>query len=234
MGTLDRLMTMVRANLGDLVSRAENPQKMLDQVVYDMKVQLVAAKRLVAVAIADEHKLRHTVEHHARDAAGWERRAMMAIRAGDDDLARAALARKGEHDQLVEVYESQWRSQKHAVDTLRSALRALTDKIDQAERERRILIARLARAQAQMTINQTLAGLQASSPAATLERMEARVSQIEAEAESMAELSEAPGASLESQFRALEASTAVDEQLAELKRRMALPPGDTQRMLLPA
>lgn len=234
MGTLDRLMAMVRANLGELISRAENPQKMLDQVVYDMKVQLVAAKQQVAVAIADERKLRRTVEHHRRDADGWERRAMMAVQAGDDELARAALARKAEHGQLVEVYEAQWRSQKHATDTLRAALRALGDKIDQAERERRILLARMARARAQMSINQTLAGLHASSPTATLERMEDRVCQMEAEAESMAELGEAPGESLDAQFRALEASTAVDEQLADLKRRMALPPGDTERMALPA
>jgi phage shock protein A len=227
-------MAMVRSNLGDLVSRAEDPEKMLNQVVFEMKTHLVTAKKQVCIAIADERRLRQTVELHANNAAGWERRAMLAISAGDDDLARAALARKGELDQLTAVYQEQWQGQKNAVDTLRAALRALSDKIEQAERQRRVLIARTVRARAQLSIAQTLSNLDSMSPLGTLQRMEDRVLQLEAEAESMAELSEAPGESLEAQFRALEAGSALDEELADLKRRMALGPGSSDQRALPA
>jgi phage shock protein A len=108
MGIFARLASLIKANLNDLISRSEDPEKMLNQVVIDMANQLIEAKKQVAVSIADEKRLAKQAEAEAANAAEWERRAMLAVRAGDDALATEALARKKEHDQLASAYKDQW------------------------------------------------------------------------------------------------------------------------------
>jgi phage shock protein A len=211
--------------------RIDDPARTLDRIIYEMRLQLVAAKQQVAVAIADEHRLRHTVERAVAEAAAWERRAMMAVRAGDDALARAALVRKGEHDELVQSYRTQWAEQKQAVDSLRNALRALDHRIDEASRQRNMLLARLSRANAQRTIAITLSNMNGYSPWTPLERMEDRVAQLEAEVDAAADVYGGADLSLESQFAALEARTRVDEELAALKLRLE---GERPKKALPA
>ena len=103
----------------------EDPEKMLNQIVIDMNAQLIEAKKQVASSIADEKRLAKQAEQEAATAAEWERRAMMAVRAGDDKLAKEALARKKEHDQLAQQFQDQWQKQKTSVDQLKLALRAL-------------------------------------------------------------------------------------------------------------
>ncbi len=103
-----------------------------------MHLQVVEAKRQVCVAIADEHVLRRRAERHRAEASSWEGRAMLAVKAGDDELARAALVRKGEADELATTYEAQWLDQKRSVDTLRDALRALDQRIHEASRQRTV------------------------------------------------------------------------------------------------
>lgn len=231
MGTLQRISMMIRANLDDMISRAEDPSRMLDQAIRDMRAQLYQAKQQAAITIADERRIRHERDTHVRAAAQWERRAMLAVHAGDDALARQALSRKTQCDQTAEEWHAHWTQHKQGVDALRSALTALSHKIDHADRQRRLLSARAARAQAQMTINRTLSAMDGTSPWSTLERMEDRVTQMESHAEAQAELALGPEAGLEAQFRALESSQAVEDQLSALKQRMALPSGRDPRSL---
>ena len=88
MGIFDRLSRMIRSNLNDLIARAENPEKMLNQVIEDMRNQLARARQEVAVAIADAAKLKKQAEDEQKQATDWEQRAMLAVRQGRDDLAR--------------------------------------------------------------------------------------------------------------------------------------------------
>jgi phage shock protein A len=197
-----------------------------------MTQQVLEAKRQVCVAIADEHVLRRHVERHRAESASWEKRAILAVRGGDDELARAALLRKGDADELATTYETQWLDQKRSVDMLREALHALDQRIHEASRQRTMLMARMNRAHAQRTIAATLAHLHGYAPWAPLERMEDRVMQLEADIEAAVELHGGAELSLEAQFAALEARTRIDDDLAALKRRLqstapkkALPPG---------
>jgi phage shock protein A len=224
-------MMTLRGNLGDLVSRAEDPEKILNQVILDMQYQLVEAKKQVALVIADERRLQRQAAEAQQHADAWEHRAMLAVRSGDDNLARAALHRKAEHDELATAFAEQWQAQRQSAEALRFALRGLSARIDEAHRQRRILIARQRRAEAQRMIAHTLSNLSASAPLPVLERMEARVAQAEAEAEALADLDGRFEPSLEAQFRALEAAS-VDDELAALKRRMGLPEGETRRRAL--
>lgn len=226
MGLFGRLGTLIRSNINELINRAEDPEKMLNQVLVDMKSQLVEAKKQVAVAIADEKRIKKQYEQELAKAQDWERKAMLAIRAGDDNLARAALARKNEHDELATTLKAQWEAQKQSVEQLKEALRSLDQKIEEAKRKRNILVSRQKRAQAQATINKTLAQLNSSdSYDSTFARMDERVTQLEAEAEASMELGAAPETSLESQFKALEAGSNIDVELEALKQKMALGAG---------
>jgi phage shock protein A len=212
-----------------------DPTHVLDRLVLEMRAQLHIAQKQVCVAIADERVLRQHVDRHAAASAHWEQRAMQAVRAGDDVLARAALARKAEQDELTATYDAQWRDQRRAVDNLRAALRGLDQRIADAARQRNVLLARWRRAEAQRTISATLGALASHSPWTPLERLEERVTQIEAEAEAAAEAAadlRGEDASLEAQFAALERSSVVDDELAALKLRMSLR-GEVPRRALP-
>jgi phage shock protein A len=159
MGIFSRLAKLIQSNLNDLISRSEDPEKMLNQVVLDMNNQLVEAKKQVAASIADEKRLAKQLEAEIATSQEWERRAMMAVRAGNEDLAKEALARKREHDELAVTFKDQWTKQKTAVDQLKKALRLLNEKIEEAKRKKNVLIARKKRAEAQKAIQETMSGL---------------------------------------------------------------------------
>jgi phage shock protein A len=231
MGIFGRLGTVIKANLNDLISRAEDPEKMLNQIIIDMKEQLVEAKKQVAVVIADEKRLKMQYESERAQAQEWEKKAMLAVRAGDDNLAREALARKAEHENMAAEYMKQWESQKASADQLREALRMLNKKIDEAQRKKNLLIAKKKRAEAQKTIHATMSGLSDTSAFDTFDRMAQKIEQMEAEAQATAELSSASTeASLEEKFRKLEAEKGpnVDDALAALKAKMGVLPAAQQ------
>jgi phage shock protein A len=225
MGIFARLATLIKSNLNDLISRSEDPEKMLNQVVIDMANQLIEAKKQVAVSIADEKRLAKQAEQEAANAAEWERRAMLAIKAGDDALAKEALARKKEHDQLHVAYKDQWQKQKQAVDQLKTALRLLNNKIEEAKRKKNALIARKKRAEAQKAIQETMGGLNNASAFETFDRMSTKIDQMEAEAEAASELAEQySGDTLAHKFGQLEATAGAEDDLMALKRKMGVAP----------
>src|SRR5918992_1630575 len=110
MGIIDRLSSLLRSNINDLISSAENPEKMLNQIIVDMRSQLVRAKQQVASAIADEKRLRDQADGEFKQAEDWERRAMLAVQEGRDDLAKQALVRHGEHLSHAQQLEMTWES----------------------------------------------------------------------------------------------------------------------------
>jgi phage shock protein A len=225
MGVFARIAALIKSNINDLIHRSEDPEKMLNQVVIDMTTQLGEAKQQVAASIADEKRLMKLSEQEKLNAAEWERRAMLAVRAGDDALAKEALGRKKEHEALATSYEEQWQKQKTAVDQLKLALRALNSKIEEAKRKKNLLIARKKRAEAQQKIQETMSGLRNASAFETFDRMAEKVDRMEAEAEATAELNEeATGDVLAHKLATLEATHGADEDLLALKRKMGLAP----------
>ncbi len=134
MGILQRLSLLIRSNINDAISRGENPEKVLNQVIIDMREQLARAKQEVAVAIADERKLKAQVEEERRQAAEWEHRAVLAVREGRDDLARQALLRQQEDAERAASLEETGQRQAMETEKLKIALRELNDKIEEAKR----------------------------------------------------------------------------------------------------
>ena len=228
MGIFKRLSDIIKANLNDLLNRAEDPEKMLNQMLVEMKEQLADAKRQVAVAIADEKKLKRQLDAQVEEATKWEQRAMAALQAGKEDLAKQALARRNEAQGLAQQYQEQWEKQAEAVEALKTALRGLNQKIEEAKRRKDLLIARKKRAEAQRQIQETLQGIGQSSAFETFERMEQKVLEAEAQAEASVDLNaELAGLDLEDQFKGLE-TTALDTDLAELRSRMGMGTTETE------
>jgi phage shock protein A len=225
MGLFDRLSTMLRSNINDLITKAENPEKMLNQLILDMKGQLAKAKQQVASAIADEKKLQSDAEAMKKQADDWERRAMLAVQEGRDDLAKQALVRYNEHLQGAQQLHETWVKHKAETEQLKLALRQLNDKIEEAKRKKNILIARAKRAEAQQRIQETMSGLSDKSAFESFDRMAEKIEQTERKALAAAELQEEfSGDSLAKQFESLEYRGTADQQLLALKQRMGLLP----------
>lgn len=223
MGFFGRLATLIKSNLNDLISKSEDPEKMLNQVIVDMNQQLVEAKKQVAVAIADEKRLQKQYNNEKSVLDEWHKKAMLAVRAGDDELAKEALLRKKEHETLAKAFDDQWRKQQLAVNQLKTALRALNNKIEEAKRKKNVLVARKRRAEAMKQIQETMSGLSDNSAFETFDRMSEKIDQIEAEAEAGAELSEEySGDVLKHRFDKLEQTAGADADLEALKREMGL------------
>src|SRR3954471_13445970 len=134
MGIFDRFSQLLKSNINDLISKAEDPEKMLTQILEDMRGQLAKAKQQVAVAIADEKRLRDQADSEYKQAQDWEQKAMLAIQSGRDDLAKQALVRQAEHASHGQQLEATWESHKLETDKLKNQLRDLNDKIEEAKR----------------------------------------------------------------------------------------------------
>jgi phage shock protein A len=231
MGLFDRLSALLKSNINDLISRAEEPEKMLNQIIADMRGQLVKAKQQVAGAIADEKRLRDQADGELKQAQDWERRAVLAVQEGRDDLAKQALIRHGEHMQHAQQLDTTWESHRLETEKLKNSLRDLNDKIEEAKRKKNLLIARQRRAQAQKRIAETMSALSEKSAFEAFARMEERIISSEKQIQASAEIEEEfTGDRLASDFKRLEkssASTSVDMQLLALKQKMGVLPAGT-------
>lgn len=228
MGIFDRLSTLIKSNINDLINSAENPEKMLNQIIVDMREQLGKAKQQVAAAIADEKRLHDQARAEYQLASDWEKRAMLAVQEGRDDLARQALVRHNEHLEHGRQLEMTWQTHQMETEKLKSSLRELNDKIEEAKRKKNLLIARQRRAQAQKRISDTMSGLSEKSAFEAFARMEERIDTAERQLRAAAEIDEEfTGDKLSNEFRQLErgsSSLSADMQLLELKQKMGMLP----------
>jgi len=219
MGILDRVSTLIRANINDLIDRAEDPEKVVKQLIADMNNQLLQVKTQVAASIADEKQLQQRYQENQEKADDWQRKAELAVEKGQDDLAREALARRNAFQQTAEGFKTQYEEQARQVEVLKDALHQLESKIQEAQAKEELLIARSRRAKAETNIRTTLSGLDTSGALASFERMEDKVNQQEARASALADLDHD---STDQRFAMLEQETQIDKQLDELKAKKGL------------
>ncbi len=228
MGIFDRLATLLKSNINDLISRAEDPEKMLDQIVVDMRNQLARAKQQVAAAIADEKRLKDQAEAEEKAAADWEAKAMLAIKEGRDDLAKQALVRQSEHTEHANQLFTTWQAHQLETEKLKNSLRDLNDKIEEAKRKKNLLLARQRRAQAQQKISETMSSMSEKSAFEAFARMEEKITSNERLIKASNEIDEEfSGDRLSHDFKRLEktaGSASADQQLLALKQKMGLLP----------
>ncbi len=222
MALLDRVSTLLRANLNDLVEKAEDPEKMLRQIVLDMENQLLQVKTQVAIAIADEHLLAKKRAEHEKEAVEWRRKAELAVQKGMDDLARGAIERALSHDQLAAGFATQAEDQKHEADNLRQVLRKLEQKLSETRAHCEMLVAEHRRAK---VVGRATKARQAAGPEQdnAMDRMKSKVRTEAAESAARSEVMVTE--TLEDKFKTLENTDKVELLLNEMKTRLALPQG---------
>ena len=239
MGIFDRFASLLKSNINDLISRAEDPEKMLTQILVDMRSQLAKAKQQVATAIADEKRLKDQADGEFKQAADWQDKAMLALKENREDLARQAVIRQNEHESHGQQLMQTWETHRLETEKLKNSLRDLNDKIEEAKRKKNLLVARQRRAQAQKRIAETMSSMSEKSAFDAFARMEERIETNERQLKASIEIEEEfTGDRLAQDFKQLErgaTSNNVDMQLLALKQKMGmLPAGSAQKRALGA
>ncbi len=219
MALMERVATLLRANLNDLLERAEDPERMLRQLVLDMENQLLQVKTQVAIALADQHLLEKKAAEQEQTAANWHRKAELAVSKGEDDLARAALERALNHEATLHAFRAQVTDQAAEAEALRATYTNLQGKLVETKARCEVLIAQHRRARMLARAGETRAtttenGTAAGDPIQTLDRVKNRVDATDAKAQAAVD-----AASLDDRFAALEKDERVEQLLADLKSK---------------
>ena len=217
MGLFDRVSRLLRANINDIVSKAEDPAKILDQAVEDMQKDLVELRMAVASSIANQKRTEQQYTKAMGDANSWQSKAQLALQKGDEDLAREALVRKKNYSETAGSLKAQFDGQVGMVDTMKKSLMQLEGKISEAKTKKDMLKSRAQAAQAQEQLQSAVGRIGNNSAMAAFERMEEKVLVQEARSQAAAELT---GADLESRFATLAAGSDVDDELEAMKQQM--------------
>jgi phage shock protein A len=228
MGLLDRISRLMRANVNDMVSKAEDPEKILEQAVQDMQEDLVQLRQAVAGAIATQKRSEQQYNKAVQDEASWQQKAQLALSKGDEALAKEALVRKRTYTDTAAALKGQLDSQVGQIDLLKRNLIQLESKISEAKTKKDMLKSRAQAAKAQEQLQGAVGRLGTNSSMAAFERMEEKVLQQEARSQAVAELA---GSDLESKFASLSAGAGVDDELEMMKQQMLGGAAPTQSAL---
>jgi len=218
MALLERVSTLVRANLNDLIDQAENPEKMIKQVILDMQNQLLQVKTQAAIAMADQHVLERRHKETVDEEAEWMRKADLAVGKQQDGLARAALERALSSKQVAAAFGQQVADQKIEVENLRSALSKLEQKLSEAESKSEMLIAQHRRAKVLSRSSDARMNIDDKAKLATFDRMKTKVQRAEAVGHAKSQMA---GDDIEDKLAALEKDDQVEQLLAQLKTKRA-------------
>ncbi|HYW21769.1 MAG TPA: PspA/IM30 family protein [Nodularia sp. (in: cyanobacteria)] len=230
MGLFDRIRRVVSSNLNDLVNKAEDPEKMLEQAILEMQEDLVQLRQGVAQAIAAQKRTEKQYNEGQNELNKWQRNAQLALQKGDENLARQALERKKSYSDTAVALKTSLDQQTTQCETLKRNLIQLESKISEAKTKKEMLKARITSAKAQEQLEGMVRGMNSNSAMSAFERMEEKVLMQEARAQAGAEL---VGNDLESQFAQLEGGSDVDDELAAMKATLLAPATPPNQVLLP-
>jgi len=217
MGLIDRILRVIRANINNLLGKAEDPEKILEQTVLEMQNNLVLLRQSVAQAIATQKRTDRQANQAQSNAEEWYRRAQLALQQGNDSLAREALTKRKFYQETATALVTQMEPHKIVVDRLKTDMQTLSNKISEAKTKKDMFIARARSAQASANINEMLGGINPRSSLNAFERMEEKVMEIEAQSAAIAELGTDD---LQQKFASLEAGGEIDSELAAMKQQM--------------
>jgi phage shock protein A len=218
MALLERVSTLIRANLNDLIDKAEDPEKMIKQVILDMQNQLLQVKTQVAIAIADQHLLANKQKENEEKTAEWIRKAELAVNKKEDDLARAALHRVESYREMAGNFSQQVADQKAQVENLKTALRQLEQKLAEAQGKADLLIAQHRRARAVSKAHDARTTIGNHSKGAAFDRLKRKVAHNEAVSQAKSEIG---SEDIEDRLTAIEKEDRIEQLLAEMKARHA-------------
>ena len=223
MGVLSRLKVIVQGKTEAVLDRMEKPEEQLTVFVNQLNEQMASLQKSVARAMADEKRLKMDIEDHLAQASDWEKRAVLALENGDEDLAKEALVKKEGHETRAASLEKAWKGQHDATEKLKGQLQGTRERIDEAKRKYTLMVAQYKTAQTTKSVNESLSDPCANSATAMMERLDQKIRIIEAETEAASELSGATtDADLEAKFAAMERSKRGESALDALKAKLAV------------
>ncbi|HHV64636.1 MAG TPA: PspA/IM30 family protein [Peptococcaceae bacterium] len=220
MAIFSRFADLVKANINDLLDKAEDPEKMLKQMIIDMEEQLQKATQGLGQVMANERQMRKQVETAEAQSRMWEERAKIALKAGEQELAKHAVEEKLKADENVKQYRSMHSQLELQMESMREQVNVLKGKLEEARSKQSLLIARAQVAEARQGVSEALGGVDGSGAFAKMEKMERKISQMEAQADAAIEISGLE-AREEDPFAKLEKKSAADEELARLLKEIA-------------
>ncbi len=215
-----RVTDIISANINEMIDRMEDPERMIKQIIREMEDNIRMAREGVLDAMTSEKQLAKELKHHREQSEEWKQKAESALRSDNEEMARKALTRKKEHDKIIKNLETSWESARNTCDNLKSQLRSLENKLDEAKRKRTMLAARQKSAEARQAMGTTIRYFERGVNAEEkFGRMEDRVSEIEARAEAVSELYDEK-TELDKEFEDFEKEVGVDSELEELKKKL--------------
>lgn len=207
---------IIKSYINNFLNKVEDPEKLLDQALSEMEENYRRSKVELAKAVADEVRLKKKLTENTTLSEEWEVKAVLAVKKGNDDLAREALKLKARYDEIILQIGESWKFQKEATDNLKNSLKQLQMKIDEAKRKRNLLVTRQQRALLQKKIYTTINSANGTNPLSTLNQMEEKIANLEAESEAIKSLG---GDSLDEKFNSLQANSDLEKRLSELKKK---------------
>ena len=219
MDIFSRIGDILKANINDLIDRAENPEKMVKQIIIDMEEQLTDATQALGQAMASEKQAQRQLENAKKSSQEWEQKAKMALQAGNQSLARRALESKVNVDKNIAGFQASFDTIHMQVSQMRDNVQVLRSKLDEARARQNMLIARARMAEAQKGIATSLSGTDSSSAFSKLDKMERKIEGKEAEAAAFSELAGDNNA-VANEFADIEKNAAVDAELQRLMNEL--------------
>ncbi|HAI74718.1 MAG TPA: phage shock protein A [Microscillaceae bacterium] len=219
MGIFGRISDIFKANVNDALDKMEDPEKMIKQMVIEMQEAIAKATSALATAMAQEKKLERDYNNLVQGASTWEGKAEQALKAGNEELARKALAEKARLDQQAAQYKQMYESAAATTAKLRTQVEQLKGKLNEARMKESTLIARNQAAKAQTQIAKQVGNFDASSTFAKFDKWEQKIIKNESEAQAFTELAEG-GSTMNDEFKQLEQGVQVDDELAKLKAKL--------------
>ncbi|TAF64398.1 MAG: PspA/IM30 family protein [Cytophagales bacterium] len=220
MGIFGRISDIFKANVNDMLDKMEDPEKMIKQMVIEMQEAIAKSTSALATAMAQEKKLERDYQAQAQASQNWEAKATQALSAGNEDLARKALAEKAKADQMAAQYKQMYEQANAVTSNLRQQVEQLKAKLGEAKMKESTLIARSQAAKAQEKIAKEIGNFDSGSAFAKFDKWEQKIVESESRAEAFTQLSEGNMGSLNDEFKALEQNQAVDDELAKLKAKL--------------
>lgn len=217
MSIFGRIRDILSANVNSMLDSAEDPEKMADEYLRQLSAEEYEVKTSVAASMADASRLNRLEAQYSAETESWDQKAAVALRAGDENLAKAALGRKVTANKLFQEYKTQSDAQEQQVEQLQNALVQLQTRIAETRSKRDLIVAKKNRAATQEAIQRTVRGINNVSALDRLDQLEDKVDDRLDKAEAMTKLE---GDTLDSKFRDLDKQTEVDAELAELKRKL--------------
>ena len=226
MGIFQRLSDILKANINDMIDKAEDPEKLVKQIIMDMQKELTKATQALGKAVASERMVEKQYRNACAISASWESRAKAALKAGDTELAKKALASKVKADEDVANYREMYETISNQTEAIRSQVEVLKSKIQEAKSREAMLIARSQMADTTKALAQSIGGIDTKSSFDKLSRMEEKIERKEAEAAAFSEILGAGKPEETATSEELERNARVDTELERLMAEMGMLPAE--------